>query len=98
MAYEITHKTSEGTSRVPLLMRWRQRGRNGGPEVLTSDSQLQGYLSQYYPKTNWELVCTTVTGSATVYTFRSIPAPDSRTMENPGKYPEHYHHVRAVQR
>jgi len=98
LQYEITHKFSEGTPRVPLLVRWQCRGLKGGPEIVSATGDVQSYLDRHFPTSNWELVCTNERGSGIVYTFRSIPAPDSHTAKNPSKYQDHYHHVRVCKK
>lgn len=92
-AYDITYKYSTGPN-VPLISRWKGRGIDGEPEVFDSLDKLKGHIASRFCG-NWEFIDEQTNGNGTVYTFLSIPHPDSPVGLNPRIYPKHYCHVRV---
>ena len=77
--------------------KWRYEEVNDGkPLILNSLDEVSNYLSTYFPEYHWELKDDVSRSGRTIYTFRSVPHPDSDFARNPGKYPEHYLKVKIV--
>src|SRR3989338_4665641 len=88
---EVTRKYSTNSPSVPILGRWK--GRDGRPEILKSQAEIEAYLARYYPPDLWELVNQQDNGN-TILTYRSIPDAGSPVAKNPSAYPDHYCHIR----
>jgi len=83
--YEISQKNF-----YEVLPLWRIPSEiKEGIVELNSLEKVSDYLSTYYSERSWKLIKEKVTNKRTIYTFKSIPDPDSDAARNPGRFTPH---------